>query len=250
MKKPFICEIIDKMPLAGDTFDMVVDFPESCSAGQFIHVLCGDGVLLRRPISICDAGKGWMRFVFAVRGEGTKRLAQHKIGDRLDILGPLGNSFDISKKGEGTSIVLGGGIGIFPLYFLSKALGGSTEAILGFRSKNLVIMEDEFEKVCSKTHIATDDGSYGTHGLVTDVLTERLKHGDVSSIYVCGPTPMMRAVKKIAADNNIFCQLSLEERMGCGIGACAVCVCKSQGEYLKICQNGPVFDAQEVDFDE
>lgn len=251
MKKPYICEIISKVELVKDTFDIVVEFPEKSTPGQFIHVLCGDGVLLRRPISICDAENGWLRFTFSIRGEGTKRLAQYNVGDKLDILGPLGNtSFNMNKRGEGTAIVLGGGIGIFPLYYLAKNMKGNTESILGFRTKDLIIMEDEFKSVCSQTHIATDDGSCGTHGLVTDVLIERIKKGDVSSLYVCGPTCMMKAVKEIAEQNDIYCQLSLEERMGCGIGACAVCVCKSKGEYVKVCHNGPVFDSKEVDFDD
>lgn len=251
MKKPYLCEIIKKTELIKDTFDIVVKFPEMSAPGQFIHVLCGDGVLLRRPISICDAGDDWLRFIFSVRGEGTKRLAQYKTGDMLDILGPLGNtSFNMKKRGEGTAVVIGGGIGIFPLYYLAKSMGGNVEAILGFRSKNLIIMEDEFKGVCSKIHITTDDGSYGTHGFVTDALLERMKKGDVSSLYACGPTCMMKAVKKIAEENDIYCQLSLEERMGCGIGACAVCVCKSKDEYVKICHNGPVFDSREVEFDD
>ncbi|OQB14055.1 MAG: Dihydroorotate dehydrogenase B (NAD(+)), electron transfer subunit [Firmicutes bacterium ADurb.Bin193] len=250
MKKPHICEILDKQELTENTFDMVVSFPQSALPGQFIHVLCGEGVLLRRPMSICDAGRGWLRFIFDVRGEGTKRLAQHKIGDSLDILGPLGTGFNIEKKGEDTPIVLGGGIGIFPLLMLAKSLGKNTEAILGFRTKSLIIMEDEFNEACAHTHITTDDGSYGICGLVTDCLTNRISKGDVSSVYACGPMPMMKAVKKITEASGIYCELSLEQRMGCGIGACAVCVCKSNGEYLKVCQNGPVFDAREVDFDD
>ncbi len=243
-----ICKIIKKTQLCKEVFDFEVEFSHRPLPGQFIHVLCGDGVFLRRPISICDYNEGILRFSFAVRGEGTKRLANHNEGDMLDILGPLGRGFDTGKSGEGTAVVVGGGIGIFPLYFLSKRI--KTEAILGFRTKDAVIMEDDFKSVCSAVHIATDDGSYGFHGLVTDVLQGRLEKADVTSVYACGPMPMMKEIKRITEDMGIFCQLSLEQRMGCGIGACSVCVCKSKGEYKKVCQNGPVFNAREVDFDE
>ena len=250
MKKAHLCRLIDKKILAGNVVDMKVQFSEDSKPGQFIHVSCGEGVFLRRPISICDAGDGWLRFTFAVRGRGTKLLAQYKSGDFLNILGPLGNSFNTDKKGGKTSLVVGGGIGIFPLLYLSKSLGSNTEAILGFRTKNLIVMEDEFKSVCSRVHIATDDGSCGHKGFVTDILEERIAKGGISSVYTCGPAPMMAAVKRIAESNGIYCQVSLEERMGCGIGICAVCVCKSKGEYVKICQNGPVFDSEEVDFDD
>ena len=244
-----MCEILSKEILPDGSVDMNVQFPVPASPGQFIHVKCGDGVLLRRPISICDAGSGWLRFVFAVRGEGTECLARLNPGDAVDILGPLGVGFNPDKKGEGVPVVVGGGIGIFPLLYLSGHTGAKTEAILGFRSADAVVMEEEFSNVCAKTYIATDDGSYGEKGFVTDVLRRRIAEGGVSSIYVCGPTPMMKAVKAVAESTGIYCELSLEERMGCGIGACAVCVCKSEGEYVKVCQNGPVFDSREVDFD-
>jgi dihydroorotate dehydrogenase electron transfer subunit len=138
-----ICKIIKKTQLCKEVFDFEVEFSHRPLPGQFIHVLCGDGVFLRRPISICDYNEGILRFSFAVRGEGTKRLANHNEGDMLDILGPLGRGFDTGKSGEGTAVVVGGGIGIFPLYFLSKRI--KTEAILGFRTKDAVIMEDDFK---------------------------------------------------------------------------------------------------------
>lgn len=250
MEKPYLCTIVKKKLLCPETYDFTVEFPKQPKPGQFIHILCGEGVLLRRPMSVCDYFNNLLRFSFAVRGEGTKRLARHNVGDRLDILGPLGTDFSTAKKGGGVPLVIGGGIGIFPLYYASKFLGEKTEAILGFRTKDLVIMEDDFNSVCAKTHIVTDDGSYKCMGLVTDLFKERLSLGGITSVYTCGPQGMMKAVAKIAAENDIFCEVSLEERMGCGIGACAVCVCKSEGKYLKVCQNGPVFNAKEIDFDE
>lgn len=250
MKKPYICKILNKTQLCTDTFDFVVEFPEQPKPGQFIHILCGDGVLLRRPVSICDYSDNRLRFTFAVRGEGTKRLAKYDAGDSLDILGPLGRGFSVDKKGDKTPLVIGGGIGIFPLYFLARQLGGKTEAILGFQNKSCVIMNEDFDSVCARTYLSTDDGSYGFHGLVTDVFRKRLEKGDISSVYSCGPMPMLKAIAGIAKQNGIFCELSLEQRMGCGIGACAVCVCKTKMGFSKVCQLGPVFNAKEVDFDE
>lgn len=250
MKKKHLCEILEKKELVPGAFDITVGFHEKCFPGQFIHIGCGDGVFLRRPISICDFDGERLRFCFAIRGEGTKRLAAFEKGDPLDILGPLGNPFKPEKKGAGVPLVIGGGIGIYPLLFLAKRLGEKTEAILGFRTQELISMKDDFEAVCARTHIATDDGTFGVHGVVTDILSERVKAGDISAIYACGPSPMMKTVKEIAAENKIACELSMEQRMGCGIGVCAVCVCKSKGEYVKVCQRGPVFDAGEVDFDD
>ena len=247
MKKSHICKILNiNNPVEG-IYDVIVSFPEIAQPGQFIHVLCGGDTLLRRPISICDSGDGWLRFVYQVRGKGTKLLSQYKEGDELDILGPLGVGFNFSKKGDGVPVVVGGGIGIFPLLKLSKALGDKTQSILGFRTKDLIVMKDEFDSCCDMCHIATDDGSYGTKGFVTDVLEEVVKNNNVTSIYSCGPVPMMKGVKQIAEKYNIYCQLSMEQRMGCGIGACAVCTCQSHGENVKVCQKGPVFDAQDLD---
>jgi dihydroorotate dehydrogenase electron transfer subunit len=247
LKQTYQCEILSKTELVKDTFDCTVKFPAPASAGQFVHVLCGDGVLLRRPFGVCDSGEGRLRFVFNVRGEGTRLLAGKQVGDVLNILGPLGMGFHPEKRGDGTSVVVGGGIGIFPLVKAAKELGGDTESILGFRTKDLIILQAEFEQICTHTHITTDDGTYGHHGFVTDILTRRIEETNITSVYACGPIPMLRLVKNIAAAHGIHCEISMEERMGCGIGACAVCVCRSKGQNVKICQTGPVFDAREVD---
>lgn len=247
MKKSHICKILNiNSPIDG-IFDVIVEFPQLAEPGQFIHVLCGGDTLLRRPISICDCGEGWLRFIYQIRGKGTEILSKFKEGDQLDILGPLGNGFDFDKKGDGVPVVVGGGIGIFPLLQLSKALGNKTQSILGFRTKDLIVLKDEFDACCDKNHIATDDGSFGTKGFVTDVLEEVIKSNNVTSIYCCGPIPMMKGIKEIAKNHNIFCQLSMEQRMGCGIGACVVCTCKSHGRNVKVCQKGPVFDADDID---
>ena len=144
MKQSYMCKILNINNPAKDIYDVLVQFPLDTQPGQFVHILCGGDALLRRPISICDSGDGWLRFIYQVRGKGTKLLSQYKEGDELDILGPLGQGFNYKKRGDGTAIVIGGGIGIYPLLKLAKALGSNTEAILGFRTKDLITLEDEF----------------------------------------------------------------------------------------------------------
>lgn len=238
-------KILSIKEIAPALYDVWVESPEMAKKalpGQFLHIDCGGTTTLRRPISICDASENALRFVFAAKGEGTKTLAQRSVGDELDILGPLGTSFKTENAGK--AVLIGGGIGVFPLLLLAKKLDNPT-AVLGFRTKDLVVMEEEFKAVCDEVKIATDDGSYGFHGLVT-----QLVEGKVDTIYACGPKPMLKAVKALAAELGAACQISLEERMGCGIGACAVCVCKTKGgKYSRVCKDGPVYDAEGVDLD-
>jgi dihydroorotate dehydrogenase electron transfer subunit len=148
-------------------------------------------------------------------------------------------------------LLIGGGIGIFPLLQLAKKIDGDTIAVLGFRTKSLISMKDDFEAVCTKLHIATDDGSFGFSGVVTDLAEQIIKEQTVGSIYSCGPIPMLKAVKALAEKYNLFCELSLEARMGCGVGACMTCVCKTaKNSYITVCKAGPVFPAKEVNFDD
>ncbi|MCX7715708.1 MAG: dihydroorotate dehydrogenase electron transfer subunit [Clostridia bacterium] len=251
MKKAQICELLYKKELAEGIFDFRIksgEMADVAKCGQFLHIDCGDGTLLRRPISICDVYDDVVRFVFEVKGKGTKALAQKKVGDTLDVLGPLGHGFDINDDYQ-SPVIVGGGIGIFPLYQLSK-LVNNPAVYLGFRSANRVVMEDEFKSVAENTQIATDDGSYGFKGYAAELLKKHLDEKPCDIIYSCGPMPMLRAVKKIAEDYGAKCQLSLEQRMGCGIGACLVCSCETKREgtekYAKVCKDGPVFWADEV----
>ena len=243
-------EIIKKSEMLSGLHDFVIKAPEiakTAKAGQFVHILCGEGTFLRRPISICEVFSDAIRIVVAEKGTGTKNLANMQVGDCLDVLGPLGRGFDISKRPDGTVLLIGGGIGIFPLLQLSKDLETDVDTILGFRNKELIVMQDEFPNL----HIATDDGSFGTKGLVTDIAEKLISEKKIGSIYACGPTPMLRAVKNLAEKHNLHCQISMEERMGCGVGACLVCVCKtSNGAYAPVCKSGPVFMANEVSFDD
>lgn len=252
MKSRNICRIRTIEEIIKNVFDVTVESPEMAAQakpGQFLHIDCGDAVnnLLRRPISICDAEGDMVRFLFEKKGSGTAALAEKKAGDTLDILGPLGNSFTV-PDGVKKPIVIGGGIGIFPLYMLCKQLSDPV-CLLGFRSKDRVCMEDEFAAV-AKTTVATDDGSYGYNGFAVNLLEEMLDKGEGDIVYSCGPMPMLRAVKKIAETRGVKCQLSLEQRMGCGIGACLVCTCETNSngthKHKRVCKNGPVFWSSEV----
>jgi dihydroorotate dehydrogenase electron transfer subunit len=233
--------------------EMLIHCPEIAAlakAGQFLHILC-DGKTLRRPISICeiDQKKETIRIIFDIRGEGTYWLSERKQGEQLNILGPLGNGFDIDNDRK-SALFIGGGMGVPPLLEAAKAYYGKADAILGFRCSGNKILHEDFEHICKNVFLASDDGSCGEQGFVTDILYKRLteKHYDI--IYACGPNAMLEAVSIIAAKNNILCYVSMEERMGCGVGACLVCACKVSEAgletYKHVCKDGPVFNAREV----
>ena len=234
---------------------------QNAKPGQFINIKCSDGLdaYLRRPVSICavDKKENAVTIVFQIKGKGTQLLSNKKQGDMLDIIGPLGYG-NFSTQQNKRVIVVGGGVGIFPLYELLKQLNGVCDeriAILGFRNKDLVVMEKEFKSECENLLIATDDGSYGVKGFTTNLLLEQIKKHTIDMIYTCGPLPMIKKVAQIAAENNINCEVSLEERMGCGIGACLVCACKTKKDdntigNSHVCYDGPVFNAREVIFND
>ncbi|WP_026689968.1 dihydroorotate dehydrogenase electron transfer subunit [Alteribacter aurantiacus] len=218
--------------------------------GQFVHLKVTDGIepTLRRPISICsvDTNERTFTMVYRVEGIGTKKLSHKLPGERVNVLGPLGHGFPMEElKSESHCLLVGGGIGVPPLYELAKQLtskGHSVTAVLGFRSKEDVFYEREFSRL-GPTFVATEDGSYGEMGFVTDVIGAKQLTGDC--YYACGPRPMLKAIE---SNMPIPGFLSLEERMGCGIGACLACVCdmKNEAGYRKVCSDGPVFKAGEV----
>lgn len=242
-----LCKLISKKEIAPGMFDFVVECPElaqKAQAGQFAHVAV-EGKTLRRPISICDADENTIRLVFEVRGEGTEIIAKTKEGEFLDVLAPLGKGFNISR--EKKIAFVGGGIGVPPLLFSAKQAENAI-AIIGFRNKDAVILEEDLKRVCQKVYVTTDDGSYATRGFVTQPLEEIIDTVDL--VCACGPIPMLKAVAKIAKEHGRECQISLEERMGCGIGACLACACKTKKDgketYKHVCKHGPVFNAEEV----
>jgi len=241
-----LCNIITAQQLTDHTHAITMAGGElglSARPGQFLHVKCGDGVLLRRPISICDCREGLLTIVFEAKGPGTQWLGEKKSG-QLDVLGPLGRGFDTSGRNV---LLVGGGIGVPPLLFAAREVLGLATAILGFRSRDHLILQNQFRDICKKVTITTDDGSYGAPGFVTEPLEDHLKQGGYDAILACGPTPMLQAVSALAADYGIPCQVSLEERMACGVGACVGCAIQMKdGQMLRVCKDGPVFSAQEV----
>ncbi|MBO5340020.1 MAG: dihydroorotate dehydrogenase electron transfer subunit [Oscillospiraceae bacterium] len=219
--------------------------------GQFVHIKCGDAQLLRRPISVClcseDEPDDLVSIVFEVRGEGTAWLAERQVGDELDVLGLAGNGFQLEQ--DKRCLLVGGGIGIPPMLGCAAYFDRST-AILGGRSKDKIILTDRFEVCSDKVMIATDDGSLGHHGFVDALVRQELEQDRAyDCVLACGPKPMLRNVAKVAAEFGVQCFVSMEERMGCGIGACLVCACDmTDGSRRHVCKNGPVFDAEEVDW--
>ena len=222
---------------------------KAAKPGQFIAVYSKEGSrLLPRPISICevDKEKGLLRIVYRIVGKGTAEFSEYHAGTTLEIMGPLGNGYTLKDK---KAFLIGGGIGIPPMLELAKNLDCEKQIVLGFR--NETFLTEELEKY-GKVIVATEDGSVGTKGTVLDAIKENALSADI--IYACGPTPMLRALKEYAAEQGMEAQISLEEKMACGIGACLACVCKSKEKdhhtnvhNKRICKDGPVFDAQEVE---
>lgn len=245
--------ILSKQNLAKNMYDYVIsakEIADLASPGQFVHIRV-KGFSLRRPISICEINReaGTIRIVFEIRGEGTQEIAKLNEGELIDVMGPLGKGFtmlDPSKK----IIVVGGGIGVPPMYEVARHYGENATAITGFRSANAVILNTDFQRAGAKLMLCTDDGTMGAKGFVTAALKHRLLEGSADMIYACGPHQMLKGVVELAQEYHIPCEVSLEERMGCGVGACLVCACrtvKNGEEYLAhVCKDGPVFRAEDV----
>ena len=221
-----------EMRLEGDTGAIT-------APGQFINIRL-DGLFLRRPISICDWDGQGITIIYKVVGKGTAALGGMEQGQELDVLCGLGNGFDVSRCGERT-LVIGGGVGVPPMYGLAKALlraGKTPVAILGFNKKEEIFYEDKFRALGIETTVTTVDGSYGVKGFVTDALPEEYGY-----FCACGPLPMLKAVYNAAATSGL---LSFEERMGCGFGACMGCTCKTKYGDKRICKDGPVLEKEEI----
>lgn len=245
--------IIRKIAIAKQTYDFTILCPEiakEAKMGQFINIY-PEGCSLRRPISICgiDPVNGTIRLVFEIRGDGTDKIAKLNEGELIDILAPLGKGWTIPKDCE-RIVVIGGGIGNPPILPIAEKYKEKVTVISGFRNSSAVILQDDFQKTGAEVILCTDDGSTGRKGFVTDALVETISKQKIDIIMACGPTPMLSAIAKIAKENSISCQVSLEERMGCGIGACLVCSCKTMrnGEehFAHVCKDGPVMNAEEV----
>ncbi|MCI5856160.1 MAG: dihydroorotate dehydrogenase electron transfer subunit [Agathobacter sp.] len=250
-------QVIFQRQLAPGIFDLTiqtVDIAKHARAGQFISVYCADRTkLLPRPISLCgiDREKGTLRLVYRVTGEntGTEEFSRLAAGDTIRVLGPLGNGFTVEPGKK--AFLIGGGIGVPPMLQLAKEMGDTPfDIVMGYRNADTFLL-DEFKEQ-GNVLVATEDGSVGTKGNVLDAIRENAVDADV--IYACGPTPMLRALKAYALEQKMECYISMEERMACGIGACLACVCKtkerdahSNVNNKRICKEGPVFDAKEVE---
>lgn len=250
MSDVYIAKILSNTLIADGVFSIIIackDLAAQSRSGQFLHIKCGHSRLLRRPISICSVHSDVIRFVFEVKGEGTKWLSIRKPGDTLDILGPLGKGFEFP---DGDIIVVGGGIGTPPMLCAAHSASGNVSAILGFRSRDNVILKDEFEAACRDVIITTDDGSVGIQGTVIKPLEWLLAEGKHSAVMSCGPFVMQKAVATLCKQYGTSCQVSLEERMGCGVGACLVCACATvkdgNSDMSRVCADGPVFNAEDI----
>ena len=220
------------MELKGDT--------DGIKCGQFVNIKI-DGLFLRRPISVCDLEGDTLTLIYKVVGQGTEKMSEMDEGEKLDLLTGLGNGYDTSLSGE-TPVLLGGGVGVPPLYLLCRELikeGKKPTVILGFNKADEVFYEKEFASLGARVIVATADGSHGVKGFVTDALLGV----DYSYFYTCGPEPMLKAVYKATVTSG---QLSFEERMGCGFGACMGCSCKTVTGYKRICKEGPVLKKEEI----
>ena len=240
--KQVIYTVVSNTPIARDVYEMVItgDTSAITAPGQFINLQL-DGFYLRRPISVCDYDADSVTLIYKVVGGGTEAMSELKAGDKVDALTGLGNGFDTAKSGD-EPLLIGGGVGVPPMYNLCKALlaeGKKPTIILGFNSAADVFYEDRFKALGVNVIVTTADGSYGFKGFVTDVM-EGLSY---TYFYTCGPEPMFRAIDKQAATSG---QYSFEERMGCGFGACMGCSCKTLTGYKRICKEGPVMEKEEI----
>lgn len=239
--KQEVLEILSNIALSKNVYKMVLkgDTTAVTNCGQFVNIQI-EGMYLRRPISVCDYTDNTLTLVYKVVGKGTSAMANMKSGDKLDVLLGLGNGYDLSKAGD-KPLLVGGGVGVPPLYNLAKKLRGegkTVTVILGFNTKEEIFYEDEFKELGCDVTVTTVDGSYGVKGFVTNAMPEAYTH-----FYTCGPEPMLKALYNAT---NTSGQFSFEERMGCGFGACMGCSCKTIAGYKRICKDGPVLFKEEI----
>ena len=239
--KQGIFKISENSKLVDNVYKMVLvgDVSDITACGQFINIQL-EGLYLRRPISVCDCDESSVTIIYKVVGRGTEQMSKMSVGESLDVLTGLGNGYDLSLSGD-APVLMGGGVGVPPLYMLAKKLkeqGKDVSVILGFNTASEVFYEDEFKALGCDVSVTTVDGSYGVKGFVTNAYPENYTY-----FYTCGPEPMLKAIYKTAATSG---QMSFEERMGCGFGACMGCSCKTITGYKRICKDGPVMLKEEI----
>ena len=229
-----LTDSVYKMTLSGDTSGIA-------RSGQFVNIQL-DGLYLRRPISVCDYEDGTLTLIYKVVGKGTEQMSWLEKGTKLDILVGLGNGYFTEFAGD-SPLLIGGGVGVPPLYNLAKNLikqGKKVTVILGFNTKDEIFYEQEFKNLGAEVLVSTVDGSYGVKGFVTDAIKQVEKY---SHVYCCGPEPMLKAIYSATNSGGSY---SFEERMGCGFGACMGCSCKTKYGNKRICKDGPVLQKEEI----
>ena len=240
--KQGIFTIEQNVPLTDSVYQMTLSGDTSAitAPGQFVNILL-EGLYLRRPISVCDLQDGLLTIVYKVVGKGTAQMSRMVAGEKLDVLTGLGNGYDMRVSGD-HPVLLGGGVGVPPMYLLAKKLleqGKTVEVILGFNTASEIFYEQQFRDLGAEVTVTTVDGSYGMKGFVTDAL----KDMDYTYFFTCGPEPMLKAVYRASTTSG---QMSFEKRMGCGFGACMGCSCKTLTGYKRICKEGPVMRKEEI----
>jgi dihydroorotate dehydrogenase electron transfer subunit len=255
--KQLISRILKNELIAPNFYRMRIESPylaKNSKPGQFIEVRCSENIepLLRRPLGVHRITENGIEMLYEVVGKGTRLLSRKAKGDTVDIIGPLGNGFGLPTIRYPLNIILiAGGVGVAPLLALAECLTSKKNiyVMIGARSKSHVLCESDFKKLGAKVSVSTEDGSKGKKGLVTDMLKNLLADNKSSSaaVYACGPAGMLKAVASIAKAAQISCQVSLEERMACGVGVCLGCPVKTKDEgYKMVCKDGPVFNAEEI----
>jgi dihydroorotate dehydrogenase electron transfer subunit len=258
------CRILDHQKAGPAHYRLSLASPYIAShaePGQFVNLKCSDSFdpLLRRPLSLHRIAPEHKTFelLYEVVGKGTGLLTRFFVGEEIDLLGPLGSGFKIGSN-KRIFLLVGGGMGVAPLLALAEKINLSTAGgaalyiLIGAKTKGNVLCEEDFKKVTDQVSVSTDDGSYGKKGLVSDILLDFIDNqlaasdSPLSTIYACGPRPMLKAIAEIASQSRIDCQLSMEERMACGIGACKGCAIRTVAGYKMVCQDGPVFDSREI----
>jgi dihydroorotate dehydrogenase electron transfer subunit len=255
------CRILDHQNVAPQHYKLIISsfyISSHAEPGQFVNVKCSESYdpLLRRPLSVNRVSEEHKRFelLYEVVGKGTELLSKYSVGSELDVLGPLGKGFRIDKKKQ-IAILVGGGMGVAPLLMLADELKDKAKAIyvfIGAKNRNRVLCEKDFKGITDQVLVSTDDGSYGKKGFVSDILFDFIdnqlaaRDSQLATIYSCGPNVMLKAIADMAFQKKIDCQVSMEQRMACGIGTCLGCVINTRSGYKKVCDEGPVFSASEL----
>lgn len=253
------CRILDHQKVGPRHYKLILSsayISSHTEPGQFVNVKCSESrdPLLRRPLSVHRVSPEHKTFelLYEVVGKGTELLTRYFVGEEIDILGPLGQGFKVDPNKQ-IHILVAGGMGVAPLRALSEQITGHVVYVfVGARTSDLVLCEEQFRKITDQVLVATDDGSYGKKGFISDILFDFIENGlatrdsRLATVYACGPRPMLKAIAEMASQKGIDCQLSMEERMACGVGACLGCAIKTKSGYKMVCKDGPVFEAKEL----